>query len=211
MRGATALAVHRLVGVLSMPVLVLSAVTGLLFAWHGTRTLAYRLLGGDPANPPYFVMTDPDRLELHGNRGARPLDLDGLVAAARAQPAAQGTARVLRVTSMADKPAKPVKVVLDYPGNGDGRSGGVVFHLDRTTGEPALVDDPRRSLATTVLAHQWSLHTGRWGGSAGIGGLARGVWILAGLGGGVLLLSGALLWWRRRGMPPQNRASPTSV
>ena len=198
--GGRLLVWHRLTGAVVLPVLVASAATGVLFSWQWARPLAYRALGGDPAALPYFAMTDEQRAAFRGSGEGTPLDIDAIVAAARAQPVAAGTGQVLRITSLASKAAKPVKVAFDFPGNGDHRAGGVVVQVDRITGKPAFIDDPRgRSPGGWLLSRQWSFHAGRWGSSASFGGtVARIAWILGGLGIAGLAVSGAALRLRRR-------------
>lgn len=196
-------AVHRLIAVATLPFLLLCAYTALLFSWHWTRPVLYAVLGSSTVPAPYFTMQDPEKLVFH-DEGKKPqLGVDELIAAARAHPAAAGTDRVLRVTSIGSRATKPVKVTLDYPGNGDVRSGGVVFHLGRGTGVAAFVDDPRdASIAHWLLARQWSLHTGRWGSSASVlGACARLAWIVGGLAIAVVVLTGAASWWSARRRP----------
>ena len=197
--GGTPFAWHRALGFLTLPVLLISAGTGLLFSWQWTRPLTYRALGGDAATLPYFAMTDTQRAAFRGTGVGTPLGIDALVAAARAQPAVAGCDRVLRITSLASKAAKPVKIAFDYPGNDDYRAGGVVVQIDRISGAAVFVDDPRGRLSGWLLSRQWAFHAGRWGSSAdGWGIAARWLWIVGGVGIAALALSGAVLWRRRR-------------
>jgi uncharacterized iron-regulated membrane protein len=206
---------HRTLAVLTLPVLLATAVTGLFFTWQATRRAAYWALGGDLAQQPHQLLSHHAKEALRAGVGPAPhLAVDELVAAARRHAGLGADAPVLRITGL-NPQAKPtpVLVAFDLPGNADRRDGGVRVRVDPASGRLLQLDDPRgRGPAMWLHGHQWALHAGWWGTSGSWGGLlGRGIWIIGGLALASLAVTGVGIWHHRRQQASKARAQRLSA
>jgi uncharacterized iron-regulated membrane protein len=199
---------HRVLAVVTLPLLLAAGITGMFFTWKFTHRAAYYALGGDGDAVPHKLMSKADKLAMYRPDAPAEADLDALVATALTRVPGATAADVLRITSLGGNVGNPARVAIDYVGNGDRRSGGVVVHLDRGGREVVRVDDPRDSAGHWLIAHQWALHAGMWGSSAGVGGIiGRAAWMIGGASALVLAITGVGIWWYRRKQKLQAEAA----
>ncbi|MFN3648223.1 MAG: PepSY-associated TM helix domain-containing protein [Armatimonadota bacterium] len=171
---------HRVGGILAVPLLLLIALTGaaLVFGTFFTEA-AYRLTRTPP--PPPRPSSTP-------RPGARPLPLDGLVRAARA--ALPGLIPT-RITPAA-KPEAAVVVRGRLPQ--ELHPNGMSFvYLDQYTGAVLRADNALLAPAAPRLLNlRYPVHIGRYGGL-----FSRLVHVLVGLTPAILFVTGGLMWWNR--------------
>lgn len=182
---------HKLMGVLAMPLLTLQILTGAgLIFFPTTVALITTLTQSEgPFKAPATPVPD----------NARPLPLDTLLATARAA-LPNGTPTWMHLPTKPDQAwAVRFKQPQEYHPNG--RS---FVYLNRYTGEiVGRVDALSVSPATATLNALFPLHTGDFGGL-----LQRWANLLAGLGGFLLFISG-VVFWRKRQASLRARQAPS--
>lgn len=171
---------HRVLGIFAVPLLVLSAITGLALVFPAPFTWALHALTDAPprVSAPTCVVP-PD---------AQPLPLDHLAAAA---DSALPGARTTRI-SLAGGSDSPVVFRKKFPT--EAHVNGMSFvHMDPYSGEVLAVEDVRRATAATrAMNLRYPLHVG------GVGGLlVRGSTATAGLAPAALMTTGCMMWWNR--------------
>jgi uncharacterized iron-regulated membrane protein len=183
--------IHKLVGVLALPLLALQIVTGAGLIFYPTTVALVTTL--TQSEGPFKAPPTPVPA------GATPLPLDTLLATARtALPGATATWMHL--------PAKPdqawaVRFKQAAEPHPNGRS---FVYLDRYTGAVVgRVDALAVSPATATLNALFPLHTGDFGGLP-----LRWGNLLAGLGGFFLIVSGLQFWRQRRALQRARAAVP---
>lgn len=197
---------HRVAAITTVPILLVTAVTGLFFTWNWTRSLTYYGLGGGDSLPHQLLPKDEKQRLSYGTSNGEPLALDTLItSAATAAGLDPATASVLRINGLRELAARPghrkvIRVWFDHPGNFDHDSGAISVRIDPVTAEAVHIDDPRGgSPGRWLLANQWALHTGWFGSSGSWWGLfARVVWIVAGIAITSLGVTGVGVWYHRR-------------
>jgi uncharacterized iron-regulated membrane protein len=175
---------HRVLGVVSLALLVLWAATGVYFAFPlESQGVIYRLA----AEPPPFVPTSTVT-----RAGPRPT-LDALLAR---------TTSVIPdgVATSIDPPTTPTGVVrlkVHVPGDfwEIGRS---EIYFDQYTGDLRGVHDIRDLSAGRRFAHwMMPLHFGRFGDGHFGGVVTRAIWVVFGATPVVLFVTGCVMWWNR--------------
>lgn len=171
---------HRSAGVVLLPLLLLSTLTGVGMIYHdGARTLLTTVFGGeDTPVPP--------------TRDARRTDVDWPAVLARAQAALPG-ARLTRTGLPA-----PDSDVVSFRAQAIGEwhpNGRSTVHVDRAGRELLLVHDATsQRLGARMTEAIYPLHIGAVGGLT-----MKWLTVLAGLMPAFLLVTGFLYWRRRRG------------
>lgn len=171
---------HRSAGVVLLPLVLLSTLTGVGMVYHdGARTLLTSMFGGgDIPSPP--------------TRDARRADVDWPAVLARAQAALPG-AQLTRTGAPADGSdvvSFRVQAVGEWHPNG--RS---TVHVDRAGRELLLVhDSTSQRIGARAAEAIYPLHIGAVGGLT-----VKWLTVLAGLMPSFLLVTGFLYWRRRRG------------
>jgi uncharacterized iron-regulated membrane protein len=198
--------VHRLLGMVSLPILILVAVTGLMFEFPWMR-IVVRTAGAGWSDPtPWGALPDAQRHCVAPSSSA-PLGPQALAAAAEA--AVPGTSSTWIPgpalihgddSGSATAPIEPLGVYLTYPNNIDTYAGGVVVYLDPWTGAVHHIDDARRLSPGGWFDHNmFALHTGWWGPpGSGLGWTMRIVYVLCGLVPIALFITGLAIWFHRR-------------
>ncbi|MCI0570321.1 MAG: PepSY domain-containing protein [Myxococcaceae bacterium] len=175
--------VHKVVGILALPLLLVGALTGALLVFHAPFD---RLLATMNGKPPVAATA---------SRGEPPGEGPGVDALLAAADAALPGARTTRV-DLPPRPGAPLKVRKRLPG--EVHPNGMSFVLlDPASGAILQVQDARTApLSARVWALRYPLHIGSWGGLP-----TRLLALLAGLAPGALFLSGFFLWLERLRRP----------
>ncbi len=180
--------VHKVVGILAMGCLILTAATGASMVFHGSFERTIHWLAATPPSLPLPVST------VH--RGTAPLALDLIVRNAnRALPGAETTWISLPLT-----PEAPVLVRKKFPQeiHPNGRT---FIALDQYSGAILRVENALEApLGTRILNLRYPMHIGRLGGLA-----TRVVQVLVGLTPTVLFVTGLFIWWRKRRTKQRSR------
>jgi uncharacterized iron-regulated membrane protein len=176
---------HNLGGILSLPVVALTALTGVMLVFPTpTQRAAHALFGGTPREyrpPTSSAPPSPD---------ARPLPLADLLAAARA--AVPGHTPML--LSIPDTREATVQVRMFVPSNPT-PDGAARVTLDQYGGRVLELRAPERMSAPQRFLHRWpyNLHIGTFGGP-----VIRVLWLVLGFIPTGLAATGLLWWWLRR-------------
>ena len=175
---------HRVVGIASLGLLVVWAITGVYFAFPlESQRFIYWAAGDPPPHPPTSVVRE----------AAARVSLDAVLA--------KTTAAISDgVATSIDPPTAPdgvVRVKVHVPGDywEIGRS---EIYFDQYTGELRGVHDVRDLSTGRRLAHwMMPIHFGRFGG--GIFGrvITRGLWVVFGVTPAILFVTGCVMWWNR--------------
>jgi len=172
---------HNAVGIWTVLVVAMWAVTGIYFAFPQPFQ---RVMGRlSPLKPPAAYLSDP-------SRAPERFDLGTVVAAARgAVPGGQVAGVVLPTT---ERGTVLVQVSRFEPNHLD-NTGYVHFTFDQYSG--ALLgkwDQFDRSTGDAVLSWMLPLHFGSFGGI-----VVKVLWVVGGLGPPTLFATGAVMWWNR--------------
>jgi uncharacterized iron-regulated membrane protein len=172
---------HKLIGILALPLLMLQIVTGasLIFYPVAAAIVSTVTQSPGPQTPP----------EVSPPAGAAPLPLDVLLATARGV-VPEATATWLHLPA---QPTQPLAVRTKLPAETH-RNGRTFVYLDPYSGA-VLRQTHAFQTSTTVRALNalYPLHTGDFGGLT-----QRWLTLSAGLSTFVLLLSGLFFWWGKR-------------
>lgn len=181
---------HRVGGFLSLPVLILSAVTGASLVFSGFVTGTVLAFSGTPELPPVTVPV----VQSSG----QPLSLDDIL---RRADAALPGATVTRISLPASAGAT---VVVRKRLPSESHPNGMSFiHVDPHTGEVlSLQDATRAGVGERVLNGRYPLHIGASGGLP-----MRILTAVGGIAPAALFITGCIVWWNRTGATRRTRAS----
>jgi uncharacterized iron-regulated membrane protein len=182
---------HRVVGAVAVPLLLLTGLSGALLEFRWLREGAHRWLGGGAADLPFPLRAKADQPRSGPGRAQ-----GWGQALAAAEAAAPG--RALSLLLPPRGPEGAWTAVMASPAGG-GALSGLVLAIER--GRPAMIDclDPAQASVGGWLAGQaWGLHVGAYAGLP-----TRILHALAGLLPAFLLITGWWLWWRRRSTVPE--------
>lgn len=193
-RGRLAWRLHRAIGIWSVAVIALSAITGLAFVFPAgfrfviTRGSAVTVTRPPQSTPP--TNANPDRPSW-----------SQMVDRARAQAPGMPVARVVLpfggrgafLVQFADRSPTPAGSELR------------AIYLDQYNGDRLAATAASRTWGDAVMASITPLHVGGIGGRAG-----RWVWFLFGLTPAVLFMTGSIAWWQRVVRPRRPLASLVS-
>jgi uncharacterized iron-regulated membrane protein len=179
---------HRVMGAVAFPFLLVMALTGLVMAFPNTaQWIVHGLFLSAPDERSERVAEPLSRLS--GEIGKRPTTDDFLATAKAEVPDAD----IIYLT-FPDEPEEAVQVrmqqgVYPYPFGTTFR-----IYLDQYTGQVVHVNDPRKaSTPGKVLAWNYPLHVGSVGGVP-----LRVVYLLATIAPPLLMVTGVLIWWQKR-------------
>jgi uncharacterized iron-regulated membrane protein len=169
---------HKVVGVITVVFLVLTAFTGVCWNFY------------DFAQPAIYALTATPTLPEAVSKpiaGKTPLSLTELLAKAEiAFPEGKVTSIYL--------PGKPEDVFSVYKQIGNGLAYGNAIYLDQFSGETIRIDDERKQhLGDRVLSAFTPLHYGTFGGLP-----TRILYIFVGFAPLILLITGFVMWKYRR-------------
>ncbi|HEU4565736.1 MAG TPA: PepSY-associated TM helix domain-containing protein [Gemmatimonadaceae bacterium] len=176
---------HNLAGILSLPVVLLTAATGAMLTFGGaTQWLAHAALRETPSRP------RPAALRSEPLPGVAPLPLDEIVRIAR--DTIRGYQPVM--ISLPAKPTQAVQVRLLHPDIPSAEGGGRVA-MDQYSGRVLQASSPHTGTRAQLLVYRWvfPLHVGSAGGLT-----MRVLWLVFGLVPLALAVTGLLVWWNRR-------------
>jgi uncharacterized iron-regulated membrane protein len=191
---------HRVVGALATPVLVVLCLTGLALAFPGTaRSTWYAITPGRDTGPraDSFVNPAPPPESTPAGPEARPLPLDEQVERAEA---AVPDSEAVSVRGAGQNPTGSVTVKLSHgwdPARGPEASGGnVTVYLDQFSGDVLRLHRPEDKAFFGQLFEYWnrSVHRGTFGGLP-----IRLAWLLTSITPLVLLVTGLALVLIRSG------------
>jgi uncharacterized iron-regulated membrane protein len=183
--------IHNVFGIFAMPLLLLSAITGIYLIFHAPFERVVAWLTGSPPRPA------PPRVASHNGEGFLPLDR--IVKNADAALPEVKTTWVMLPSS----PTAPIIVRKKLPAemHPEGRS---FVHLDPCTGEVLLIEDAHQAPpGTRIINTLYPLHTGVAGGL-----FTRVLQFICGLVPAVLYLSGFIKWWNRIVAKKRHRLVP---
>jgi uncharacterized iron-regulated membrane protein len=187
-RGLLAFDLHRVVGLLAAPVLLLMALTGLVWAFpDAASTVAHTaVLRAPPPGP-----ADPYAARSHSPAGPDATDADLLADARRRAP--EGAFVFYLTYPQADDDHRQVRMQRGYEPWPFGEV--YRYFYDRRNGSLLSAVDPRLQSAPDAFLERWSgpLHFGTVGGWP-----LMVVYLLAGLVPALLAVTGIILWRRRR-------------
>lgn len=186
---------HKVLGVVGIPLFLITAITGSLFAFNWMRAAVHTGLGGTQADLPLKLVPQDQRPKSTPGTGA----ITWGTAVATAEDTAP-TARVAVV--MPPRGDTGTWTVLMAEGwASTGAYTGLAVRLDRYTGAVISTSDPRTMSAGGWINSQvWGLHVGTWGGLT-----TRILHTISGLLPPVLLFTGIAIWWCRLRMAQQVR------
>lgn len=187
-RGLLAFDLHRVVGLLATPILLITILTGLAWAFpNATRSLAHAF-SGQPVPPdtdPYATVSTPPKVP-----GAEISDEDLLADAQRRAPA---DAIVFYIT-FPTTPTEHRQVRLQR-GYEPWPYGEIYrYFYDRYDGRLLASVDQRTLSAADAFLERWTspLHFGTVGGWP-----LMALYVVATLAPSLLAVTGSMLWWRR--------------
>ena len=181
---------HVLLGLVAIPLFLLTALTGSMFEFRWMRGAVHGALGGSAEDRPFALR--PREQQPVSGRGEG--EIGWSTAAAAAEAAAPGARLVSLSAPRAGKADATWQALLAAPGASTGAYTGVAVHLDRHDASVRARLDPREmSVGGWLNSQVWGLHTGAWGGIAG-----RALQLLSGLLPPILLVTGAVIWNQRR-------------
>jgi uncharacterized iron-regulated membrane protein len=182
--------VHRTVGIITAPVVVMILVTGLTLKFGAELRPVWYRITGTPDQGHKVASPPPKSMPILGQPAA---DLDALLADARA---VGGTPLTV---SPAARPTAPAVVVLAHgldPAEGRaGQGGNRVAYLDAYTGKVLhVVSSSDKSVGGQVYEY-WAfpLHGGTFAGP-----VSRTLWVVVGLSPLVMAATGVTSWLIRR-------------
>ena len=186
---------HKVVGVVGIPLFLVTAITGCLFAFPWMRAVVHSGLGGTAADRPLALVPQDQRPRSTPGTGA----ITWSTAVATAEATAP-TARVAVV--MSPRGETGTWTVLMAEGLAStGAYTGLAVRLDRHTGAVIDTSDPRAmSVGGWINSQVWGLHVGTWGGLT-----TRILHTLCGLLPPVLLFTGIAIWLHRLRLAGQVR------
>lgn len=181
---------HNVVGVYSLPLLLLIALTGAVFIFRApVENVVYRLTNTPPQKPRKWK-SEVAPLQ-------QPLSSDILLQKASA---ALSDGRVTSIT-LPVKARDPFVARLELQQSGRGGGSGKVT-LDQYSGRVLEVSDPRQApLGVRLMNWNFPLHTGHWGGL-----ITEILYIFLGLLPATLFVTGFWKWAHRRRGYARNRA-----
>ncbi len=175
-------ALHRVVGIWTLPFLVMWALTGLYFAFPASFRSVVSLVS------PLTIQRAAESRTPDTRAAAAPPTWREMVARAQRQAPGAHVARV--VLPVGERGAFLVMFSNRSPTPAGSELTSV--YLDQFTGERLVDGRASRSAGDAIMAWIVPLHVGGLGGQVG-----RVVWCLFGLGPPVLFLTGMLAWWQR--------------
>jgi uncharacterized iron-regulated membrane protein len=184
---------HSAVGISTLALVAMWAVTGVYFAFPATFRLAVNRIS------PIAVVRTPQSDPSGSLQSARPTWRE-LVDGARRRAPGQHVARVVLPSSEASAFLVMFSRVQPTPvGTADLTS----VYLDQYTGA-ALTQPPatRRTFGDLVMAWVAPLHVGNFGGN-----VVRVAWLILGLAPPLLFVTGFIMWWTRVVRPRWIRVS----
>lgn len=187
---------HKLVGLVGIPLFILIGVTGVMFEFGWMRYLVHFGLGGSSEELRSYLKPEDQQPKALPQEKPR-LSIDALAAAALI---GHPDLRISGISTHTHAPTDPWWVQCTYDGSFDRTTGGVVMLLDPWTGERLGLEDGRTgSLGKWVGMHYWSLHTGWWGAPGSfLGWFGRVLYLIIGIGPTVLFITGLGIWLHRR-------------
>ncbi|MGH3144949.1 MAG: PepSY-associated TM helix domain-containing protein [Rubrobacter sp.] len=181
---------HKVIGIITVPVLALIALTGVTFGFHETsRSVWYAITFTDP--PPEYPASPP-KVEANGQER---LSLDEFAA----RVASQTDAEPVYLYYLTAKEDEAVEAGLSAgwdPWAGfNGYDGNVYTYADPYTGEVVWKHDPRELPLAARIFENWlfPLHVGSFGRMP-----VRILWALVGLAPTVLAVTGLTMWLLKR-------------
>lgn len=185
---------HKIVGLVSVALLLLVTVTGVWFPFKAPFRWAAEMLTGTSAHEDSPVAPAPAA-------GAQRLSLDDALRAADAVLPGVPANWI----GLPDKPGDVLTVRKRLPG--EWRLEGMNhIHVDPYTGSVVRADlHADRTPAQKILRAMFPLHVGTFGGLA-----TRILWVILGLVPALLFATGFLMWWNRVVAPRRPRARPAS-
>jgi uncharacterized iron-regulated membrane protein len=188
---------HKMVGMLTVPLLALIALTGATFGFHETsRSVWYALTFTD--SPPEY----PEEAPKVDPGGRERLSLDRLAGRVGEQVGAEPT--------WVYAPAEKNEASMMYLSAGwdpyagyNGYDGNVAVYADPYTGEVVWKQDPRELPLAARIFEGWifPLHAGSFGRMP-----ARILWALVGLAPTVLAVTGVTMWLLKRRAARQRKS-----
>ena len=179
-RGRLAWQLHRAVGIWSVAVIALAAITGLAFIFPPAfRALVHRASA--------VTVTRPPQSAVPADSPLRP-SWPTMIERARQYVPGQPVARV--VLPFGERGAFLVQFAdrSPTPAGSELRS----IYLDQYSGDQLAATAAARTWGDAVMAAMTPLHVGGLGGWAG-----RWAWFLFGLAPALLFITGAIAWWQR--------------
>lgn len=178
--------VHKLSGIYSLPLLLLVTLTGVLLVFYnvGSRIVHAAFLSVPAPVPRSALVSRPD--------GRPALDLDALSAAAEAAVADSRITAFIVPTA----PTDAVKAWVRTPGDPRPNVGSSEVWLDQYSGAILALRHPGNRSLPERIDETWiiTLHFGRYAALPG-----RLVYVLLGLLPLILLVTGLIHWWLKRG------------
>jgi len=179
---------HKLLGLIGIPLFLLTALTGTMFEFTWMRALVHGGLGGSAADLPIALRPK----DLQPKSGSEPGEIRWSTAVA-AVTAAVPDGRLLSLSPPRGKGDGTWMALLATPSS-TGAYTGVGVQLDRHTGAVLSIMDPKTmSLGGWLNSQVWGLHTGTWGGMT-----TRILHTVSGLIPPILLFTGIVIWLHRR-------------
>jgi uncharacterized iron-regulated membrane protein len=188
---------HKVIGIITVPVLLVIALTGAVFGFYETsRSVWYAITFTDP--PPEFPATIP-KVEPDGRE---PLTLDALATRVEARTDAEVTGFYGLSVGKNGSIYTYLTAGFDPNAGFNGYDGNVYGYADPYTGEMLWKHDPRELPLAAQIFEGWvfPLHVGSFGGIA-----ARILWALVGLAPTVLAITGLTMWLLKRRAERQRR------
>jgi uncharacterized iron-regulated membrane protein len=179
-RGRLAWQLHRAVGIWSVAVIALAAITGLAFIFPP----AFRAVVNRASA---VTVTRPPQSAVPADGAARP-SWPQMLDRSRALAPGMPVARV--VLPFGDRGAFLVQFAdrSPTPAGSELRS----IYLDQYSGDQLAATAASRTWGDAVMASMTPLHVGGVGGATG-----RWAWFLFGLAPTLLFITGSIAWWRR--------------
>jgi uncharacterized iron-regulated membrane protein len=181
---------HKVIGILTVPLLALIALTGVTFGFHETsRSVWYAVTFTDP--PPAFPETTP-QVEPAGRER---LNLDELAGLVESRTNAEHTGFYELSGARDEAVYASLTAGWDPYAGFNGYDGNVYVYADPYTGEVLWKQDPRELPLSARIFEGWifPLHTGSFGRLP-----ARILWAFVGLTPTVLAVTGLTMWLLKR-------------
>lgn len=216
--------VHKLAGLVFVPLFTLTALTGTMFEFRWMRTFAHYALGGSAEELPLNLRPEPGTPSMpatekpaaasqreaapgpdqpHGERSVADAAIGWNEAALRAEAAVGGTLLSLSPPRPGREPIW--NVVIDHPTN-VGSNSGIVVRVNGAGTVTDVVDTRGMSLGGQVSNQLWGLHVGTWGGLT-----SRLLHVLSGFVPPLLLVTGFALWWLRHRRKKSGEPTPMAM
>ncbi|MGG2095053.1 PepSY-associated TM helix domain-containing protein [Bacillus sp. S13(2024)] len=175
--------IHKVIGIIAMPLLLVVSLTGALFTYDKT---IFGWIGAKTS-----VMPSKEKLISKPLSGGK-LPLDSLLSEAeKAVP--QGTITQVRMPAQAKKGkaegAVEIRLSRPYdPGNGN-----VKIWVDQYSGKVLAKQDPKVDDGLTYQTWLKPLHTGTFGGL-----FTKILYVIGGLTPSILMFTGTYMWWHKK-------------